>query len=159
MMFEIFFFIVMIVYGISLLVCLFFLFKFILLLINLSRDNEYPDSIDFCIPNPMENIQSKPPVDIQVYSKNVLFAGEYFVQEKDEKRDILIKDISMTGINFTTVRPHNFSIGDIVELKFTLDNPMRTRVQEPVKIIRTDDRNVGAQYTNQSRMQKIWSFV
>jgi len=52
--------------------------------------------------------------------KNVLFAGEYFVQEKDEKRDILIKDISMTGINFTTIRPHNFSIDDIVELKFLL---------------------------------------
>ena len=91
--------------------------------------------------------------------KNVLFAGEYFVQDNDEKRDILIKDISMTGINFTTVRPHNFSIGDIVELKFTLDNPMRTRVQEPVKIIKTTDRNVGAQYINQSRMQRIWSFV
>jgi hypothetical protein len=111
------------------------------------------------MPNLRENKQSKPPVDIQVYSKNVLFAGEYFVQEKDEKRDILIKDISMTGINFTTVGPHNFSKGDIVELKFTLDNPMRTRVQELVKIIRTADRNVGAQCINQSRMQKIWSFV
>ena len=159
MMFETFFFIVMIVYGISLLVCLFFLFKFILLLINISLDNEYPDSIDFCMPNPRENLQRKSPVDIQVYSKNVLFAGEYFVQEKDEKRDILIKDISMTGINFTTVKPHNFSIGDTVELKFTLDNPMRTRVQEPVKIIRTTDRNVGAQYINQSRMQRIWGYI
>jgi len=159
MMFEIFFFIVMIVYGISLLICLFFLFEFILLLINISRDSEYPDSIDFCMPNHRENIQSKPPVDIQVYRKNVLFAGEYFVQEKDEKRDILIKDISMTGINFTTVKPHNFSIGDTVELKFTLDNPMRTRVQEPVKIIRTTDRNVGAQYINQSRMQRIWGYI
>lgn len=91
--------------------------------------------------------------------KNVLFAGEYFVQEKDEKRDILIKDISMTGINFTTIRPHSFSIDDIVELKFTLDNPMRTRVQEPAKIIRTTHRNVTAQLINQSQMQKIWFFV
>ena len=91
--------------------------------------------------------------------KNVLFAGEYFVQDNDEKRDILIKDISMTGINFTTIRPHNFSIDDIVELKFTLDNSMRTRVQEPVKIIRTTDRNVTAQLINQSQMQRIWFFV
>ncbi|MFZ0484824.1 MAG: PilZ domain-containing protein [Desulfobacterales bacterium] len=93
------------------------------------------------------------------YRKDVLFAGEYFVQEKDKKGDILIKDISMTGINFTTVRPHNLSIDDTIELKFTLDNPMRTRVQEPVKIIRTTDRNVGAQYINQSRMQRTWFFV
>jgi PilZ domain len=93
------------------------------------------------------------------YRKNVRLAGEYFVQEKDEKGEILIEDISMTGINFATLKPHNFSKDDTVELKFTLDNPMKTRVQESVKIIRIIDRNVGAQYINQSRMQRIWFFV
>jgi PilZ domain len=93
------------------------------------------------------------------YRKNVQLSGKCFVREKDETDDILIKDISMTGINFTTFKPHNFSIDDTVELKFTLDNPMKTKVQEPVKIIRTTDRNVGAQYINQSRMQRIWFFV
>ncbi|MBU0768208.1 MAG: hypothetical protein KJ687_03840, partial [Proteobacteria bacterium] len=63
------------------------------------------------------------------------------------------------GINFATLKPHNFSKDDTVELKFTLDNPMRTRVQESVKIIRIIDRNVGAQYINQSRMQGIWFFI
>jgi hypothetical protein len=61
----------------------------------------------------------------------------------------------MTGINFKTVWLHNFSIGDIVELKFILDNPMRTRVQKPVKIIRITGQNVGAQHINQSRMKSI----
>ncbi|MGB2690706.1 MAG: PilZ domain-containing protein, partial [Desulfobacterales bacterium] len=75
------------------------------------------------------------------YRKNVRLAGEYFVQEKDEKGEILIEDISMTGINFATLKPHNFSKDDTVELKFTLNNPMRTRVQESVKIIRIIDRN------------------
>jgi len=93
------------------------------------------------------------------YRKNVRLAGEYFVQEKDEKGEILIEDISMTGINFATLKPHNFSKDYTVELKFTLDNPMKTRVQESVKIIRIIDRNVGAQYINQSRMQRIWFFV
>ncbi len=93
------------------------------------------------------------------YRKNVRVAGEYFVQEKDEKGEILIENISMTGINFATLKPHNFSKDDTVKLIFTLDNPMRTRVQEPVKIIRITDLNVGAQYINQSRMQRIWFFV
>ena len=93
------------------------------------------------------------------YRKNVRLAGEYFVQEKDEKGEILIKDISMTGINFATLKPHNFSKDDTVELKFALNNTMRTRVQESVKIIRIIDRNIGAQYINQSRMQRIWFFV
>ena len=93
------------------------------------------------------------------YRKNVQLSGEYFVQEKNEKGEILIEDISMTGINFATLKPHNFSINDTVELKFTFGNPMKTRVQEPVKIIRIIDRNVGAQYVNQSRMQRIWFFI
>ena len=52
------------------------------------------------------------------YRKNVQLDGECFVPGKDERDDILIKDISMTGINFTTFRPHNFSRDDTVELKF-----------------------------------------
>ena len=93
------------------------------------------------------------------YRKNVRLAGEYFVQEKDEKGEVLIEDISMTGVRFAALKPHNFSKNDTVELKFTLNNPMRTKVQELVKIIRIIDRNIGAQYINQSRMQRIWFFV
>ena len=93
------------------------------------------------------------------YRKNVRLAGEYFVQGKNEKGEVLIEDISMTGVRFATLKPHNIFKDDTVELKFTLDNPMRTKVQELVKIIRTIDRNVGAQYINQSRMQRIWFFV
>jgi hypothetical protein len=93
------------------------------------------------------------------YRKNVRLAGEYFVQEKDERGEILIEDISMTGINFATLKPHNFSKDDLVELKFTFGNPMITRVQELVKITRIAGRNIGAQYINQSRMRRIWFLV
>ena len=59
------------------------------------------------------------------YRKNVRLSGEYFVQGKDEKGEIIIKDISITGINFETLKPHNISKDDTVELKFTLDNPIK----------------------------------
>ena len=93
------------------------------------------------------------------YRKKVQLSGECFIQEKGERDDILIIDVSMSGVNFTTFKPHNFSIDDTVELKFTFDNPMRTKVREPVIIKRIADRNVGAQYINQSRMQRIWFLV
>ena len=93
------------------------------------------------------------------YRKKVQLAGECFIQEKGERDDILIIDVSMSGVNFTTFKPHNFSIDDTVELKFTFDNPMRTKVREPVIIKRIAGRNVGAQYINQSRMQRIWFLV
>jgi hypothetical protein len=92
------------------------------------------------------------------FRKSVRLAGEYFVQEKDEKGEILIEDISMTGINFTTLKPHNFSKADKVELKFALDNPVRTRVQKLVKIIWTTDRAVGAQFNNPKSIEKDLDF-
>lgn len=93
------------------------------------------------------------------YRKKVQLPGECFIQKKGERDDILIIDVSMSGINFTTFKPHNLSIDDIVELKFTFDNPMRTKVREPVKIKRIAGRNIGAEYINQSRMQRTWFLV
>ena len=92
------------------------------------------------------------------FRKNVRLSGEYFVQEKDEKGEILIEDISMTGINFATLKPHNFSRYDRVELKFTLDNPMKTRVQKLVKIIWTIDRTVGALFNDSKSLEKDFGF-
>jgi hypothetical protein len=93
------------------------------------------------------------------YRKNVQLPGECFIQKKGERDDILIIDVSMSGINFTTFKPHNFSIDDTVELSFAFDNPMRTKVRELVKIKRIAGRNIGAEYINQSRMKRIWFLV
>ena len=93
------------------------------------------------------------------YRKNVQIVGKCFIQSKNERDDIAIVDISLSGINFTTFKPHNLSIDDTVELNFTLDNPLRTNVREPVKIKRIAGRNIGAQYINQSRMRRIWFLV
>ena len=93
------------------------------------------------------------------YRKKVQIVGECFIQRNNERDDIAIIDISMSGINFMTFKPHNLSIDDTVELNFTLDNPLRTKVREPVKIKRIAGRNVGAQYINQNRMRRIWFLV
>jgi hypothetical protein len=95
----------------------------------------------------------------QTYRKNFRLAGEYFVQEKDEKGEMLIEEISANGIRFASLKPHNISKDDKVELKFNLDNPMRTEIRELVKIIWINDRHVGAQYIDQSRLKRIWFFT
>ena len=88
------------------------------------------------------------------YRKKVQLAGECFIHEKNERDDILIIDISMTGINFTTFKPHNFSRDDTVELKFNLDNPTKTEIQTTVRIKWINDRNVGAQFNNPKLIEK-----
>jgi hypothetical protein len=91
------------------------------------------------------------------YRKNVQFAGEYFVQGKDEKGEIIIENISADGIKFASLKPHHISRGDIVELKFTLDDPTKTEIQELVKIIWIINRNVGAQYIDPKSL--VWDFI
>ena len=92
------------------------------------------------------------------YRKKVQFAGECFIHEKNERDDILIIDISMTGINFTTFKPHNFSEDDSVELKFNLDNPTKTEIQTTVRIKWINDRNIGAQFNNPKLLEKDLRF-
>lgn len=88
------------------------------------------------------------------YRKQVQLSGEYFIHEKNERDDILIKDISMTGINFMTDKPHNFSNDDTVELKLTLDEQVEPEIHAPVRIKWIKDRNVGAQFSNPKSLEK-----
>jgi hypothetical protein len=82
------------------------------------------------------------------YRKKVQLSGECFIHEKNERDDILIIDISKTGVNFTTFKPHNFFRNDTVELKFNLDNTMESEIHTTAKIKWINDRNVGAQFNN-----------
>ena len=88
------------------------------------------------------------------YRKKVRLHGEYFVQGKDEKGEIIIEDISANGIRFASLKPHYIFRNDTVELKFTLDNSMRTEIQKIIKIIWIIDRNVGAQYIDPKSLEK-----
>jgi hypothetical protein len=92
------------------------------------------------------------------YRKKVRLSGEYFVQRKNEKGEIIIEDISATGIRFASLKPHYISRNDTVELKFTLDNPTRTQIQEFVKIIWIIDRNVGAEFIDPKSLEKNLGF-
>ena len=92
------------------------------------------------------------------YRKKVRLPGEYFVQGKDEEGEIIIEDISASGIRFASLKPHYISRNDTVELKFALDNPMRTEIHKLVKIIWTIDRNVGVQFIDPKSLEKDLGF-
>lgn len=92
------------------------------------------------------------------YRKKVRLAGEYVVQGKDERGEVIIEDISVSGIRFASLKPHFISRNDIVEMKFTLDNPMKTQIQELVKIIWIIDRNIGAEFMNPKSLENNLGF-
>ena len=88
------------------------------------------------------------------YRKKVRLNGEYSVQGKDEKGEIIIEDISASGIRFASLKPHYISRNDTVELKFALDNQMRTEIHTPVKIKWIIDHNVGGQFFDPKSLEK-----
>jgi len=92
------------------------------------------------------------------YRKKVRLAGEYFVQGKDERGEVIIEDISASGIRFASLKPHYISRNDTVELKFALDNTMKTQIQELVKIIWIIDRNIGAEFIDPKSLEKNLGF-
>ena len=88
------------------------------------------------------------------FRKKVMLSGEYFIQEKNIRDDIFIKDISISGINFITYKEHNFSKNDTVELKLAMDDQMEPEIHASIKIKWINDRNVGAQFNNPKSLEK-----
>ena len=78
------------------------------------------------------------------YRKKVSLPGEYTVRQKKEKGEILIRELSLKGIRFESLRPHNVSINDTLDVTFMLDNPMRSKISRIFKVIWIKDRMVGA---------------
>ncbi len=92
------------------------------------------------------------------YRKNVRLAGEYAVLGKAEKGEIVVQDISASGIRFASLKPHSISRNDVVELKFNLDNPQRTQIHTMVNIKWIIDRNVGAKFENPKSIETELGF-
>jgi hypothetical protein len=78
------------------------------------------------------------------YRKSVRLAGEFVVQGKGEKGEIIIRELSMKGIRFESLKSHKISIDDTLDVTFKLDNPMRSNIRRIFKAIWIRNRMVGA---------------
>lgn len=94
----------------------------------------------------------------QRHRKDVMLPGEYLIQGKGEKGEILIRDLSMSGFRFETMRPHHISKGDTLEVKFNLNNPLRTEIQKSANVVRVQDRIIGAYFTETKLYEKDLGF-
>ncbi len=92
------------------------------------------------------------------YRKTVRLPGEYTAQKSGEKGEIIVENISLGGIQFVTIRPHQISTDDTLELKFKLDNPTKTEIQRSTKVVWIWDRNVGVQYIGPKLFEKDLGF-
>lgn len=92
------------------------------------------------------------------FRKDVRLPGEYNVRQSGEKGEIVVRNLSMGGIQFTSLRPHQIITDDMLELRFNLDNPARTEIRRSAKVMWVKDRDVGAQYIEPKLFERDLSF-
>lgn len=92
------------------------------------------------------------------YNKKVKLPGEYIILGKRDQGEIIVEDLSMSGIRFVTMRPHQITADDTLEVIFKLNNPMRTEIRKSVKVIWIKDRIVGAQFSDPNLKDKDLGF-
>ena len=76
----------------------------------------------------------------------------------DDRGKMLVKNLSLTGIGFTTLTAHRLSKGDQVELRFNLDNVQRTGINRTAVVKNSDDRYVGCEFTGSTQYDKAFGF-
>lgn len=81
------------------------------------------------------------------YRKKVKLSGEYAIKETGKKGDITVEDLSMSGIRFVNLGSHPISPDDLLEVKFKLDNQMRSEIYKQARVIWVKDNMIGAQFS------------
>ncbi len=92
------------------------------------------------------------------HRKNVMLPGEYLIRAKEQRGDIIIRELSLSGIRFESLDPHNILKNDTLDLKFNLNNPMRTEIRKSVKVVWVKNRLVGAHYLETKLYEKDLGF-
>ncbi len=92
------------------------------------------------------------------YRKKVNLSGEHF-SEKTRKRGILrVEEISMGGLRFSSLDPHNLGKGDILEVNFQLDDPNKTEIIKRAVVLRVKDLMVAIKFTDKNEWDKQLGF-
>ena len=92
------------------------------------------------------------------YRKDVKLPGEYTIQQSGERGEVIVRNLSLSGIQFESLRPHKILTDDTLELKFNLDNPARTEIRRSAKVMWVRDRDVGARYIEPKLFERDLSF-
>ena len=80
------------------------------------------------------------------FRKDVSLPGEYMFPGITHKEDIIIKEISFTGIQFESPKRHKISKDDLLEIKFKLDDRLKSKIRKLVKVIWVRDHIIGAHF-------------
>jgi hypothetical protein len=80
------------------------------------------------------------------YRKDVSLPGEYMFPGIEPKDNIIIRELSFTGIQFEGLMPHKILKDDLLEVNFKLDNRLKSNIRKLVRVIWVREHIIGAQF-------------
>jgi hypothetical protein len=80
------------------------------------------------------------------YRKDVNLPGNYVILGRGGKEDLIITELSLTGLQFETLKPHYIQKDDALEVTFRLDDYRGSEIRKLVKVIWIKDLIIGAHF-------------
>jgi hypothetical protein len=71
---------------------------------------------------------------------------------------MVVKNISLTGIGFSTLTRHNLRKDDELKVKFTLDDKRRSEIEKDVVVRLVEDTYIGCEFTERVQFDKVLGF-
>jgi hypothetical protein len=93
------------------------------------------------------------------YRKKVKLPGEYVIPSKKGLNQMLVEDISVSGLGFITLDPHGIRKDDIFEVNFRLDNAKKSEIHKQVVAMTVRDRFVGVKFLDKSNEQDLGFYL
>jgi hypothetical protein len=95
----------------------------------------------------------------KAYRKETRLHGNYVKDSAGEEQGrIIVRNISLSGIGFTTLTKHNLKQGDNVRLKFTLDDKRRSEIEKNGVVRVVNDKSIGCQFTGSDQQDEPLGF-
>jgi hypothetical protein len=93
------------------------------------------------------------------YRKKVRLTGHYKHQKTGVEGNIIVEDISLMGVGFSCSEKHNLKKGDLLDISFTLDNSMKSKVKLSVEVRHINDKFVGVKRCDTQLQQPELGFL
>ena len=116
-------------------------------LINVKKFKENNDIVGVkCSCDCIYYINELLPESRKFQRKQANLPGSFLQTTTDMNHFMNVTDLSFSGIKFHTEKEHNLEIGEIIGVRFVLDDGNGTEIRRKVAVRRINGRNIGAEF-------------
>ncbi len=93
------------------------------------------------------------------YRKQTNLRGTYInLSINNQCLDMIVKNVSLTGLGFNTIGKHRLQKGHELEVQFAVDVPLDTLINEQVVVKTVEGNFIGCEFTENKELNKALGF-